>query len=321
MKVELINLPFSQIYHRRLDPPLFLLQLAPILEGQGFSVRINDLNGLDKSQWCFGYCVAYVLYVDNDKHGDSKRIATTCRAVNDTAIIVACGSGPSKNVTRFVNDDLFDVVIRGEPEIAINNFLYDYLNPKKQDRPKVYKAEVKDINTLPLPSRNLVDMNGYYRKLDGKKATMILGSRGSPYRPTWMCQGHKVFTTTRIMNEINSIHTAYGVRGFFFGDEAFCFDKQRSLRLGQLLNEKGYIFGFNDNIDNVDIDHYKKLSELGCKEIMLNLFGSKSTSFVDSMRSKIEEDTGIRVILRKESKYSKSHGKREVTHGSKGSES
>lgn len=308
MRVELINLPFSYAYHRRLDPPLFLLQLAPILEEQGFKVRINDLNGLDKNQWCFGHCVVYIIYIDNDRYGLTKRIVSKCKSVNPSATIIACGSGPSKNISKFVNDDAFNVIIRGEPEIAIKSFMSDYIRTR-EELPRVYKAEVKDINQLPLPSRHLIDVNGYYRKLDGNKAIMILGSRGSPYRPTWMCAGHRVFSTSRIMNEVNAIHNAYGVSNFFFGDEAFCFDRQRAVSVAKLMSEKGFYFGFNDNIQNVNIDLYKELSLLGCKEIMLNLFGNKSASYVDSMRSKIEEDTGIKVILRKESKYGKSRDK------------
>ena len=305
MRIELINLPFSQDHRRRLDPPLFLLQLAPILQDQGFKIRINDLNGLDQNQWCFGYCIVYVLYIDNDRQGHSKKIAAICRAINPGAIVVACGSGPSKNVTKFVNDDSFDVVVRGEPEVAINSFLHHHLNPKGEEKSKVYRAEVRDINNLPLPSRHLIDVNGYHRKLDGRKATMVLGSRGSPYRSTWMCQGHKIFSVARIMTEIDAIKKAYGIDRIFFGDEAFCFDKQRALNIARQLSEKEVMFGFNDNIDIVDLELYMKLGKLGCREIMLNLYGSKSASFVDSMRAKIEEDTGIRVILRKESKYSK----------------
>jgi hypothetical protein len=309
MRIELINMPFANVYHRRLDPPLFLLQLAPVLEEQGFKVRINDLNGLDKSQWCFGHCVVYVIYIDNDKYGLTKKIVSQCKAINPSATMVACGSGPSKNIIKFINDDGFNVVIRGEPETAIKTFMNDYIN-SRSEMGKVYKVDVKDINRLPLPSRHLVDVNGYYRKLDGRKAIMILGSRGSPYRPTWMCAGHKVFTTSRIMNETEAINHAYGVKSFFFGDEAFCFDKQRAVTLAKLMHEKNFTFGFNDNIQNVNIDLYKELASLGCKEIMLNLFGNKSASYVDSMRSKIEEDTGIKVILRKESKYGKSYNSR-----------
>jgi radical SAM superfamily enzyme YgiQ (UPF0313 family) len=310
MRIELINLPFSYSYHRRLDPPLFLLQLAPILEEQGFKIRVNDLNGLDKSQWCFGHCVIYAVYIDNDRYNLMKRVISQCKNINPSATVIACGSGPSKNISKFVNDDGFDVVIRGEPEIAIKSFMNDYIRTRDK-LPKVYKSEVKDINRLPLPSRHLIDVNSYYRKLDGKKAIMILGSRGSPYRPTWICSGHKVFSTSRIMNEVESIHNAYGIRCFFFGDEAFCFDKQRAISLAKLMNEKGFSFGFNDNIQNVNIELYKKLAYLGCKELMLNLFGNKSATYIDSMRSKIEEDTGIKVILRKESKYSKSKENKE----------
>lgn len=302
MRMELINLPFSNVYYRRLDPPLFLLQLAPELLGQGFKIRVNDLNGLDRKQWCFGKCLIYILYIDAKRFNLSKKIVQQCKQMNENALIVACGSGPSKNAARYMGDSDFDVIIRGEPEAAIKRFMHDYVN-KGGEVSKVYRKEVYNINRLPLPSRYLVDMNSYYRRLGTAKAAMILGSRGSPYRSTWMCEGHKAFGVKRIMNEIISIHSAHGINAFFFGDEAFCFDKHRAIALGEFMKDKGFSFGFNDIISNVDIELYRRLSDLGCKEVILNLFGEKSASFINSMSSKIEEDTGIRVILKHDAKY------------------
>jgi len=301
MRVELINLPFSNVMHRRLDPPLFLLQLAPKLE-PNFRVRINDLNGIDSSQWAFGHCLIYILYIDNRGFSLAESIAKQCLDVNKNAIIIACGSGPSKAITKYVQNDLFNVIIRGEPESAIVNFIQDYFN-REDCSDKVYKGEVRNLNSLPLPSRGLIDLNSYFRKLDGRKATMVVTTRGSPYRPHWLCEGLKTFSVPRVMNEVESISQTYGIRHFFFGDEAFCFDKQRALDIGKGMHERGLKFGFNDLVSNVRIELYKELAKVGCKEITLNPFGNKDTTFINSMRAKIEEEAGIKVILRRESKY------------------
>jgi len=302
VRAELINLPFSSIFRRRLDPPLFLLQLAPKLESQGLKLRVNDLNGIDRSQWCFGHCIMYFMYIDFHNFNVAHRVATICREINENALIIATGSGPSKEITSYINDPLFDIIIRGEPEEAVKLMLNDTLGRKREIQ-KVYKADVNNLNTLPLPSRYLVDINSYNRRLNNEKAIMVLTSRGSPYRQTWLCKGLKTFGITRLMNEVHGIASMYGIRNFYFGDETFCFDRQRSLDIARAMNEDKFSFGFNDIIANVNLDFFKQLATFGCKEVTLNAHGSSGPEYVESMRAKIEEETGIRVILRHESKY------------------
>jgi len=284
---------------------MYLLQLAPRLEKQGFKVRINDLNGIEKNMWSFGNCVLYVMYVDRKGFSTAKRIARECRAMNDNCIIMACGSGPSKDVTTFLNDDLFDVVIRGEAENAIKLFIQDTFQGRKTEMKQVYKADVRNLNELPLPSRHLIDIGSYNRKLSDRKAVMVMTTRGSPFRTTWLCSGLKTFGIRRVMNEVMGVVTAYGIKNFYFGDEAFCFDKHRAVDIAKALHENGLSFGFNDVITNVNIELLKKLADLGCKELTLNPYGASSQALVDSMKAKIEEETGVRVILRHDGKYPK----------------
>jgi radical SAM superfamily enzyme YgiQ (UPF0313 family) len=303
MRIELINLPFSTEMHRRLDPPLYLLQLAPILMDEGFKVRVNDLNGVEPSCWTFGHCLIYVIYIDNRSYDNSKLVAAKCKQLNPQAVIVACGSGPSKHAVKYVKSQEFDVVIRGEAESAILTFINDSLLRVNGSFKELYQSEVDNINRLPLPIRSLVEMNTYSRKLSGERAAMIMGSRGSPFRSTWLCKGLKTFSTTRIINEIDGIVSEYGIKGFLFGDECFTYDRVRATNIAKVMAERGLRFSFNDDIQNVNIPLYRTLHDLGAREVVLNSYSSKDIEFGRSMQSKVERETGIKAVLKKESKY------------------
>lgn len=304
MRIELINLPFSSDIRRRLDPPLYLLQLAPVLIEEGFHVRVNDLNGIDPYSWTFGHCLFYLLYVDARSFETAKKVALMCREVNPRGIVIVCGSGPSKEVVKYVKTPEFDAIIKGEAERALLNFIEDSIQlVSDRDRNKIYSSEVGNVNRLPLPARHLVELNTYTRRLDGYKATMVMGSRGSPFRSTWLCRGLKTFSVSRIMNEIDDIVKKYGIRGFLFGDECFTYDRIRAIDIGKGLAERKLIFGFNDDVQRVNIQLYKTLYELGAREVLLNFYTKRDTAFGKSMQSKIEAETNMRVTLKQEAKY------------------
>jgi len=306
MRIELINLPFSTDIRRRLDPPLYLLQLAPVLIEEGFRVRVNDLNGIDSSGWTFGHCLFYLLYVDVRGFEVAKTVAQLCKQANTKGIVVVCGSGPSKETVKYVKSIEFDAVIKGEAEAALLNYMEAVIQPQFTNDQKVFSAEVDNINRLPLPARDLVEMNTYARRLAGNRAVMIMGSRGSPFRGTWLCRGLKTFSVSRIMNEIDEVVKRYGVKGFLFGDECFTYDRVRALDIGKAMAERKLIFGFNDDIQRVNIPLYKSLHELGGKEVLLNFYNKRDMNFGRSIQSKVEKEAKLRVTLKQEAKYRES---------------
>lgn len=303
MRIELINLPFSTDMHRRLDPPLYLLQLAPILIEEGFRVRVNDLNGIESDYWTFGHCLIYVIYIDNRSFDNAKLVAAKCKASNPQGVVVACGSGPSKHAVKYIKSPEFDVTIKGEAESAILKFVNDSLLRVNGSFEDLYQGEVDNVNRLPLPMRNLVEMNTYVRKLSGERAAMVIGSRGSPFRPTWLCKGLKTFSAARIINEVDGIVSEYGIKGFLFGDECFTYDRVRATNIAGAMAERGLRFSFNDDIQNVNLPLYRTLHKLGAREVLLNSYNNKDIEFSRSMQSKIERESGIKAVLKKESKY------------------
>jgi len=303
VRCELINLPFSTSMQRRLDPPLYLLQLAPVLANEGFSVRVNDLNGMEHDQWGFGNCMLYVIYVDVRSFNLAAKVTDKCREINSNALVVVCGSGPSKMPKKYLDSGKFTAVIRGEAEVALCYFIRESILEMCDEVRKVFNSEVGNINKLPLPDRSLVEMNTYVRRLKNKKATMIAGSRGSPFRPMWLCNGLKTFSVKRIANEVDGIVKTYGIRCFFFSDESFTFDRERALSIAEMMHGKGLLFGFNDVIKSVDIDLYRKLEKLGAREVLLNPGNYRNADRGACVQAGIEYGTNLRVTLKKDFKY------------------
>jgi radical SAM superfamily enzyme YgiQ (UPF0313 family) len=290
-------------YMRRLDPPLFLLQLAPVLQEEGFSVRVNDLNGVSQDQWGFGHCLLYIIYADYRGYELASEIARYCKHTNDKSIVVACGSGPSKSMNKYIDNTDFNVIIRGEPEAAIVKFIRSSIQELQDDVPRVFRTEVLNVNKLPFPSRHLIEMNTYTRKLSGIRATMVMGSRGSPFGPTWICSKYKTFSIRRVMNEIETIINIYGIRNFYFGDTCFSYNPVRALDIAREMHQKELHFGFSDAIFSVDIKLYNELEKLGAREVLLNPMGDTDKFRIKEMQHKISVDTKLRVMVHKDTKY------------------
>jgi len=307
MRVELINIPFTDNISSRLDPPLFLLQIAPIFQKENYAVRVNDLNGINRNHWGFGSCPLYVIYADINSYSVAVEISRMCREINNKSAIIVCGSGPSKYTGKYANTRSFNVVIKGEAELSVANFLTDIIHDVDSVQ-HVYSEEVRNVNRLPFPARNLVEMNTYARRLDGMRATMIMGSRGSPFGPTWLCKKLKLFSINRIKNEVVGVVNKYGIKNFFFGDTTFTFNEQRALDIGKVMANKNLLFGFNDVISEVKLPLYKELIRLGAREVFINPIGASSQEEVSELKSQIASETGMRVIVRKDAKYQDRRG-------------
>jgi len=291
----------------RLDPPLFLLQIAPIFHKENYVVRVNDLNGINRQQWGFGNCSMYVIYADINNYSLAVEIARLCRAINDKAVVIVCGSGPSKYTNKYTNTKEFTVIMKGEAELSMGNFLTDIIHDVENVQ-RVYNEEVRNVNRLPFPARDLIEMNTYTRKLDGMKATMIMGSRGSPFSPTWLCRNLKLFSINRIKNEILGVVNNYGIKNFFFWDTTFTYSEQRAVDIGKVMSNKNLLFGFNDVISEVKLPLYKELIRLGAREVFINPMGTTNLEEVSELKKQIASETGMRVIIRKDAKYQDRRG-------------
>lgn len=139
----------------------------------------------------------------------------------------------------------FDLVVVGEGE----QVLLDIVRGKKF-RSKIISAPPLDPNRLPLPARHLL-VKGGTDKPYASSGTLyfpwapIVTSRGCPYN-CYFCN-KKTFgyhfrprTPAKVLAEIDSLVTNYGVKEIDFYDDCFNYDIQRAEKIMDLIAGRRY---------------------------------------------------------------------------------
>jgi radical SAM superfamily enzyme YgiQ (UPF0313 family) len=124
--------------------------------------------------------------------------------------------------------DIADVLIAGDGEKAI--FLALGENPPKVINADEPSGELflqsEDLNTLPWPARNLIDVGSYHYFIDGERALSIVSQLGCPFG-CGFCGGRyspslrrmRSRSTKSVLKEMEHLFHTYGVKGFMFYDD------------------------------------------------------------------------------------------------------
>jgi anaerobic magnesium-protoporphyrin IX monomethyl ester cyclase len=144
----------------------------------------------------------------------------------------------------------FDCVVVGEGEKAFSEIVKQY--PSFPSR-IVYGEPVKDLDSIPSPAFDLLDIEKYLQArdnpgfyypygLDYVRTATIISSRGCPFDCVFCCNSKKrsaprYHSAQRIIDEIKFYLEHYKVNSFFFLDDAFPANKKRMREFGRLLKK------------------------------------------------------------------------------------
>mgnify|MGYP000091990416 CR=1 FL=1 len=133
---------------------------------------------------------------------------------------------------------------------------------------------IKEIDQIPFPARDLVDMEKYLlpNNVFGTKVGRGLGmmtSRGCAFNCEF-CSTAKTWGNPRfhsaeyVVNEIKDVYEKYKIQYIYFEDDNFCGSKKRLIELGNLLEKENLPieFGASGRVDFVTeemLDVYKKI--------------------------------------------------------------
>ena len=103
------------------------------------------------------------------------------------------------------------------------------------------KTFIQDLDSLPNPARELLDLDRY--RMKKKRSTMIITSRGCPHGCAY-CSTHLVMGASfrtrspeAILQEMIECRDRYGIEIFDIEDDNFTFDQERAKRLMKLIAE------------------------------------------------------------------------------------
>jgi anaerobic magnesium-protoporphyrin IX monomethyl ester cyclase len=273
MRVLLVNPPagFSYRVIGVNRPPLGLAYMASVLRDK-HEVHIVDF-AVDPCDW------ADYPYRDFDVVGvsaDTSRcpvaydIARAAKAQGPTVVV----GGPH---VSFMDEEaletgVVDYVVRNEGEytlLALVDFLagglaFDELRGisyMREGRPvrAPDAAFISDLDSLPFPARDLLPLDLYKERMNGRLMTTMVTSRGCPFNCDF-CSSSEFFgvrwrarSVENMLDEIDVIYNKYGYRALSFVDDNFTLDPARAIEVSERIMANGWdlIYAAMTRVDTV----------------------------------------------------------------------
>lgn len=240
---------------------------------------------------------------------NSKGVHDTARIVKDAdnAIPVVVGGAHASAFPEWVlKDENVDAVVKGEGE----DTLLEIVNSLQAGKGIfdingiVYRNEggivenpvrqfIRDLDTIPIPARDLVDMSVYFYEKYNYTHSMspprstIVSSRGCPYKCIF-CSIHSLWKHTyrmreavKVVDEIEMLVKTYGVKEIAFFDDNLSVSKKRMIGIcDEIIRRKLKIKWCTPNgiaIWTLDKEVVSKMRESGCYKLT---FGIETGSLV-----------------------------------------
>ena len=167
--------------------------------------------------------------------------SSTRTAMRDPAIdFIVVGEG------EFTFHELLESFGSGADPSTVKGILYRDGDEVKETSERPF---VQDLDELPIPSWDRIDMQEYQRvgcvdHITRRPWVVFYTSRGCPFKCTYC---HDVFgkkfrarSPAKVVEEMGLLIDRYGVGSFHFYDDIFNFNKKRVLEICRLIQAKGW---------------------------------------------------------------------------------
>jgi len=297
------------------EPPFNLMSLAAVLEKEGIKVVIIDntrlkLNSeklskliLSKNPSMIGFSLMSPNFLEAKENIDFLRTKIN--------VPIVCG-GPLCTIDpKKVIEENVDFVIRGEGEFSLLKLYKAYFGNKnfKNIKGLVYKLKgkvvfgpepesIKDLDSLPYPARNLINLNDYMRNKTNyvpvEPTDYIMTSRGCPFDCNFcasviLCnRRYRYRGTQSVIAEMEMLKQKYGTKGLHFREDNFTASRARVIDLcNEMIKRKlGLKWQCESRVDLLDEELVKKMAEAGCTGMWFGI-ESGSQKILDLMNKKI----------------------------------
>jgi len=287
MKVVLINPPAPYLIEPHCQCPLGIMYLSAVLRQSGINCQI--LNLVDKKiedidRYLPDPIGVYWWGITSTTldYPNATHVLEAIKKRDSLAVVILGGSHATAMGEECLKDG-WDYVVRGEMEESI--VVMHFKITRGIDLPKVYCGGPVDVNRLPYPDRDGIDVLGGDIFIDSKHydnsgySTSICFSRGC-YNSCAFCslksrrlrhitgRGMRYRNATDIRKEIIHCIDRYGVREYRLVDDCFNYLTDKMLAICDAIKDLGIYWraSFTVGRDN-NIEVYKALYEAGCREL------------------------------------------------------
>jgi anaerobic magnesium-protoporphyrin IX monomethyl ester cyclase len=280
-------------------PPLDLAYMSAILEENDFECKMRDYpveNGAwqDVEDDIINFAPSMlIIYTTITSVKEDLRACKIAKEINPGIVTIAKGGDTtiSPEERLEICKDL-DIAIIGEPELTMLEIaqginLKDVRGICYREDGKIVKTPwrpfIDDLDSLPFPSRHLLDQSKYVRPDTGEILTTIQSSRGCPAKCIY-CLSRVVAgadlrlrSPKNVVDELEHCVNDYSIRNFFFRADTFTWDKEWVISVcKEIISRKLDIqWVANSRANTVDDERLVWMKKAGC---WLVSFGVESGS-------------------------------------------
>ncbi len=302
MKVLLVNPNYiTQVYGEEtldyLVAPLGLSYIAAVLKRDGVDVNLLEANALSLSMDDIEKEIRRQkpdlvgITGTTPLAGRVEEIARRAKSVNRGIKVVVGGPHATILPKEVLKNPDIDFCVCGEGEVTalelvkaldkgsdLNGILGLGFKTNGQVQINGSRPLIKDLDSLPLPARELLPMEKYIFPLPtGKVAqfTNLISSRGCPYLCTF-CGQHNIWTRLvrfrspkNVVDEIQEVKEKYGVSFVGFTDSNFPLNRKITLDICDEILARGIKIKWacGSRVDLVDQELLQKMHQSGCQQI------------------------------------------------------
>ena len=301
------NLPANSPWGpSKLLPPLGLMYIAAALEKGGYDVKIFD-NYLFKKPVEHIKLLAEKLSPEiigiscnSVTYRNCVKIARAVKEAVPESKVVVGGPHPTYLPETLLRHEEVDFAVIGEGETAMVELAKSLVDGDGLDLENIpgiaYKRGneivknlqlfIENLDSIPLPSRHLVPLHKYDRKMDFLDVAPVDTMnvvRGCPFNCSF-CETKKIwgsnprfFSPRRVLEEIEYLITNYGSKGIYFVGDNFTINKKWTRTLCSLIRKHKLDIEWvcDTRVDLVSRDLLKAMRNAGCRTIW---FGVESGS-------------------------------------------
>ncbi len=279
-------------------PPLNLLYLAAALREHGYSVQVIDDNIREAGPEGVPHLIqGHPLFVGVTAATSTLRTAAeylrAIRAWDEGVPTVVGGPHVSFLPTQTLSGHPeMDVAVIGEGEVTICE-LADELDRTDGDLDRVrglaYRDDghvrmsgprglIEDIDELPIPARDLVDLRDYRDPVRKEPIGTLITSRGCAFSCTYCASSRLMGRRFRarkpslIVDEMEGLMSD-GIKDIEFIDDNFLLNKRRAIEVGREVRRRGLDVGFSasSRVDTQDREALDELRRAGMHSIYLGI--------------------------------------------------
>ena len=263
--------------------------------------KIYDLNHTDHNVF-----LNEVLKEQPDYVGISASSPTLYQAINLNYSIKAI----SKNTKTIIGGchptvhpeatiGTFNHTIMGEGEIGLEELL------REDETGKVaYSRRIYDLDSIPFPARDLLDMSKYNMKQNGLRTATLITSRGCVYSCNF-CSNDvmgKIFrqrSPENVAAEAKELKEKYGYKALYFVDDNLILRLDFVNKFTPLMKQIGLPYRITARADAITDDKVKQLKDSGCNIISFGVeTGNQNQLNICNKKETLEEMLNAAEICR-----------------------